>query len=226
MADLLPPYARDWLSIVPGGAAVPLPAPPLPLSQQQQAPFERRACATLARQTNAAVRDFLIGGSQIEARGSNNWLVDGTLTASGKPMLANDPHLATHVPSLWYLAHLSAGDFDLIGATLPGAPAVAIGRNKFIAWGETNVAADVEDLFVEHVNASGTTVEYQGGQEPIKVVPETIVVKGAPSIQLNVRVTRHGPLVSDAINAASAESKIEPKPPEIEPLAFRWTARR
>ena len=121
---------------------------------------------------------------------------------------------------------MSAGDFDIIGATLPGAPAVAIGRNKFIAWGETNVAADVEDLFVEHVNAEGTTVEYQGGQEPIKVVPETIVVKGAPSIQLNVRVTRHGPLISDAINAASAESKSEPKPPDIEPLAFRWTAIR
>ena len=224
MADLLPPYARDWLSIVPGGAA-PAPAHAKePHDSASAGPALSPAFLAGLAAGNATVRDFLLGGSQIEALGSNNWVVDGTLTASGKPMLANDPHLATHVPSLWYLAHVSAGDFDLIGATLPGAPAVAIGRNKFIAWGETNVAADVEDLFVEHVDASGTTVEYQGGQEPIKIVPETIVVKGAPSIQLNVRVTRHGPLISDAINAASAESKIEPKPPEIEPLAFRWTA--
>src|SRR5262249_57184623 len=63
------------------------------------------------------------------ALGSNNWVVDGTLTATGKPLLANDPHLDAQIPSLWYLAHLSAGDFDVIGATPPGAPAVVIGRN-------------------------------------------------------------------------------------------------
>ena len=90
--------------------------------------------------------DFLLGGGRTEALGSNNWVVDGTLTASGKPLLANDPHLGTRLPSTWYLAHMSARDFDVIGATLPGAPAVALGRNRFIAWGATNVAADVEDL--------------------------------------------------------------------------------
>src|SRR4029078_6772995 len=100
------------------------------------------------------------------------------MTASGKPLLANDPHLATHVPSLWYLAHISAGDFEVVGATLPGAPAVAIGRNRFIAWGETNVAADVEDLFLEHIDASGRTAEFQGVHEAMTIVPETIVVKG------------------------------------------------
>ena len=78
-----------------------------------------------------------------KALGSNNWVVDGTLTASGKPLLANDPHLGTRLPSTWYLAHISAGDFDVIGGTLPGTPAVALGRNRFIAWGATNVAADV-----------------------------------------------------------------------------------
>ena len=89
----------------------------------------------------------LLGGT-FEGLGSNNWVVDGTLSATGKPLLANDPHLGTHIPSLWYLAHMTAGDFDVAGATLPGAPAVAIGRNRFIAWGETNVAADVEDLYL------------------------------------------------------------------------------
>ena len=169
------------------------------------------------------VRDLLLGGT-FEALGSNNWVVDGTLTASGKPLLANDPHLGTHIPSLWYLAHMTAGDFDVIGATLPGAPAVAIGRNRFIAWGETNVAADVEDLYLERIDASGKTAEFRGAQEPIRIIPETIAVKGAAPIHLDVRVTRHGPLVSDALNAISAAAKTDPKPPTYEPLAFRWTA--
>jgi penicillin amidase len=166
---------------------------------------------------------LLIGGTT-EALGSNNWVVDGTLTASGKPLLANDPHLGTHIPSLWYLAHMSAGEFDVIGATLPGAPAVAIGRNRFIAWGETNVAADVEDLFLERIDPSGKSAEFRGAQEPIQIVSETIAVKGSAPVHLDVRVTRHGPLVSDAINANNAESKADPKPASIEPLAFRWTA--
>jgi penicillin amidase len=156
--------------------------------------------------------------------GSNNWVVDGTMTASGKPMLANDPHLGTRIPSTWYLAHVTAGDFEIIGATLPGAPAVPLGRNRRIAWGATNVAADVEDLYRERLDSTGRSAEFRGAQEPIAIIPETIVVKGADPIHLDVRVTRHGPLVSDALNANSAESKRTPKPPPMEPLAFRWTA--
>ena len=170
-----------------------------------------------------AVRDYLLG-RRVEALGSNNWVVDGTLTASGKPMLANDPHLATHMPSLWYLAHITAGDFDVIGATLPGTPAVAIGRNRHIAWGETNVAADVEDLFIEKLSADGSAVEFKGAHEPIRHVTETIAVKGAAPVVLDVRITRHGPLVSDAINANTAAATTGPKAPIREPLAFRWTA--
>src|SRR6185295_20410806 len=88
----------------------------------------------------------------------------------------------------------------------------------------TNVAADVEDLFRERLDSSGTHAEYRGIQEPITLIPETIVVKGGAPVQLSVRVTRHGPLVSDAINANNAESKTSPKPRPLEPLAFRWTA--
>jgi penicillin amidase len=119
---------------------------------------------------------------------------------------------------------VSAGDFEVIGATLPGSPAVALGRNRFIAWGATNVAADVEDLYREHLDASGTHAEFRGVQEPITVIPETILVKGGAAVRVDVRVTRHGPLVSDAINANNAASTIGPKPPPLEPLAFRWTA--
>ena len=182
------------------------------------------AFATSLSTGDPAVRDFLRGGARSEGLGSNNWVVDGTLTASGKPLLANDPHLGTRLPSTWYLAHISAGDFDVIGGTFPGTPAVALGRNRFIAWGATNVAADVEDLYRERVDATGTFVEFRGAQEPITVVPETIIVKDSASVHLDVRVTRHGPLVSDAINANNAESKANPKPPPLEPLAFRWTA--
>ena len=158
--------------------------------------------------------DFLLGGATTESLGSNNWVVDGTRTASGKPLLANDPHLGTRVPSTWYLAHMSAPDFDVIGATLPGAPAVALGRNRFIAWGATNVAADVEDLYLEHLNADGTATEFQGAMTPVTTVPETITIRGAAAVQLSVRVTRHGPLVSDAINANNQSAAARPGLPK------------
>src|SRR5204862_2501064 len=107
------------------------------------------AFASGLAQGSPAVADLLSGSARTEAIGSNNWVVDGTLTASGKPLLANDPHLAARIPSVWYLAHMSAGDFDVIGATFPGTPVVALGRNRRIAWGATNLVADVEDLYRE-----------------------------------------------------------------------------
>jgi len=103
-------------------------------------------------------------------------------------------------------------------------PAVAIGRNRFIAWGETNLAADVEDLFRERLDPTGKFAEFRGAQEPLQLITETIHVKGAASVQLQVRLTRHGPLVSDAINANNAEIPREPRAAVLEPLAFRWTA--
>ena len=232
MAQLMPPYAVDGLSILTkrtttedtdtnGGHGVQ--QKDLPVTSVVT-PSWSSAFATSLSTGDPAVRDFLRGGARSEGLGSNNWVVDGTLTASGKPLLANDPHLGTRLPSTWYLAHISAGDFDVIGGTFPGTPAVALGRNRFIAWGATNVAADVEDLYRERVDATGTFVEFRGAQEPITVVPETIIVKDSASVHLDVRVTRHGPLVSDAINANNAESKANPKPPPLEPLAFRWTA--
>src|SRR4051812_44027945 len=146
------------------------------------------------------------------------------MTATGQPMLANDPHLGAHMPSLWYLAHVSAGDFDMIGATLPGTPAVALGRNKYLAWGATNVAADVQDLYREKIDPSGRFAEFRGAQEPIALVGELIKVKGTAPLQIEVRVTRHGPLISDALNAMNAASKTPSATPPLDPLAFRWAA--
>jgi len=231
MAQLMPPYAAGGLSIVPaadgsgesGGSGLSAVAPQ-PKVLGPKADGSGGLVGAFARTFSVghpAVADFLRGGG--EGVGSNNWVVDGTLTASGKPLLANDPHLGTRLPSTWYLAHVKGGDFEMIGATLPGTPAVALGRNRFIAWGATNVAADVEDLFREHVDESGQRVEFRGAWEPITVIPEVIHVKGAADISLNVRVTRHGPLVSDAINANPPARGATPPPP-LEPLAFRWTA--
>jgi len=247
MAQLMPPYAADGLSILgakagraaePGGAggASANPAPTHPISatlpDQPYPPDEPGGqsswTAAFARGLSGGdpfVREILLAGARSESLGSNNWVVDGTLTASGRPLLANDPHLSARLPSTWYLAHLSGGDFEIIGATLPGAPAVALGRNRFIAWGATNVAADVEDLYRERLDSTGTRVEFRGAQEPITVIPETIAVKGSAPLRVDVRITRHGPLVSDAINANNAASREPgPKPPPLEPLAFRWTA--
>src|SRR5207253_10641406 len=161
-----------------------------------------------------------LDGGRSEALGSNNWVVDGTMTASGNRLLANYPHLSTHVPSTWYLAHDSAPDFDVIGATLPGAPAIALGRNRTIAWGATNVAADVQDLYRERLDPTGTSVEFRGASDPITIVAETIVIRGAQPVELAVRITRHGPLVSDAINANDAAAAVKgPRPHPREPLA-------
>jgi penicillin amidase len=228
-AELLPPYPENGLSIVTDhtppvdvGAELARPADGPPRAVGPTPSWSDAFAQGLAGHDD--VRRLLLGGAKVEALGSNSWVVDGTLSATGKPMLANDPHLGTHVPSTWYLAHMSAGDFDVIGATLPGAPALAIGRNRFIAWGETNVAADVEDLFRERLDASGRFAEFRGALEPLRIINETINVKGGQPIQLDVRISRHGPLVSDAINANNAESDAQPARAAIEPLAFRWTA--
>jgi penicillin amidase len=238
MAQLLPPYPAHGLSIVPsqrppadgaGASAPAVPRPALPAAAAARAGPPATAPGVLGHAFTAAlsngdprVRDVLLGGARTEALGSNNWVIDGTLSATGRPLLANDPHLGTNIPSTWYLAHMSAGPFDVIGATLPGAPAVAIGRNRHIAWGETNVAADVEDLYLERLDPTRTSAEFRGGWEPLRTLSETIAVKGSEPVQIQVRLTRHGPLVSDAINAINADS--EDKPAPLPPIAFRWTA--
>ena len=237
MAQLMPAYPIAGLTILPdrpedagesGGAGGDgrsgAKAAARSTQVAHQPPSWSAAFASGLSSGDATVRDFLQGGARSEGLGSNNWVVDGTLSASGKPLLANDPHLSARLPSTWYLAHVTGGDFEMIGATLPGTPAVALGRNRYIAWGATNVAADVEDLYREKLNDAGTHAEFRGVQEPLTIVPETIVVKGAEPVRLDVRVTRHGPLVSDAINANNAASRTEPKPAPLEPLAFRWTA--
>jgi penicillin amidase len=127
--------------------------------------------------------------------GSNNWVISGAHTESGRPLLSNDMHLPHHIPNTWYEAHLTCGDYDVAGVTLPGAPWVIVGHNRRIAWGFTNVGPDVEDVFVENFNAQGEYQTPQGWRSP-EVRHEVIHVKRGRDVEMDVMVTRHGPLIS------------------------------
>src|SRR6266705_4403379 len=145
-----------------------------------------------------SVERFL-GESRNEIRqglGSNNWVVSGAHTATGKPLLANDTHLDLMMPSIWYEVHLTAPDWNVKGLTLPGAPMVIIGHNERIAWGFTNNGADVQDLYIETLNPD-LPDEYRvkGAWTKAQIFDETIRVKGESDEHFKVTVTRHGPVV-------------------------------
>jgi penicillin amidase len=129
--------------------------------------------------------------------GSNNWVVGGAHTRSGKPLLANDPHLGHSVPSVWYMIHLKAPGLDVSGVSLPGLPFVIIGHNEHIAWGMTNTGPDVQDLFVESFNPHDAKQYLHNGRwVNADVRDEAIKVAGRSDYHLAVTVTRHGPIVS------------------------------
>src|SRR5438067_10077381 len=127
---------------------------------------------------------------------SNSWVVSGARSASGRPLLANDPHLGLTAPGVWYFAHLNAPGLDVIGATLPGVPGIIIGRNARLAWATTNTGPDVQDLYLERLDHAARYLAPQGWRE-FETRREIIHVKGAPDVELAVRVARHGPVISD-----------------------------
>ncbi len=134
-----------------------------------------------------------------EGRGSNNWVVAGSHTTTGKPLLANDPHLALSAPAIWYYAHLKTPSTDVMGASLPGLPFVVLGRNAHVAWGFTNTGPDVQDLYLEQIDAANPTrYKTPTGWQAFGTRTETIAVKGKPDVTQVVRSTRHGPVISDA----------------------------
>jgi penicillin G amidase len=153
--------------------------------------------------------------------GSNNWVVHGQRTTTGKPVLANDPHLNFAAPALWYFAHLNAPGLNVIGATLPGLPFVTLGRNDQIAWGFTNTGPDVQDLYLERIDPANPA-QYQTpqGMQPFAVRTERIKVKGQDDVLLTVRETRHGPVISDV--SEGAKKALATANGYV--LAFRWTA--
>ena len=183
------------------------------------APLAIADYAALYRQLDASKLAALALPGLTEDGASNNWVVAGSRTASGKPLLANDPHLGLAAPAIWYFAHLSAPGFEVMGATLPGVPGVVLGHNRHIAWGFTNTGPDVQDLYIERVDGAGQVLAPQGWQQ-LATHSEVIKVKGQPDVTLTVRASRHGPLISDVFKPA-AEAL-----PQDFALAFAWTALR
>ncbi|HSV30129.1 MAG TPA: penicillin acylase family protein, partial [Candidatus Omnitrophota bacterium] len=129
---------------------------------------------------------------------SNVWAVAGSRTATGKPLLANDPHLGFQAPVLWYLAGIEAPGLSVVGATVPGVPFHLIGHNGRIAWGTTTTHADTVDLFVEKAAGADAYMTPEGPR-PFVSRDEVIRVKGGDDQVLKVRSTRHGPVISDLI---------------------------
>ena len=142
--------------------------------------------------------------------GSNNWVVSGAHTVSGRPLLSNDMHLSHHIPNLWYEIHLRCATLDVVGVSLPGTPYVIVGHNRRIAWGFTNLGPTVEDLYVETFNDRGQYRTPQGWRDP-EHRRETIRVKGTSDQTLEVRITRHGPIISQLLSGEKRQ------------IALRWT---
>ena len=168
------------------------------------APHDLRALSTLLGQP----------GCGDCAAGSNNWVVAGSHTASGKPLLANDMHLGLSVPNIWYMADLNshgAPGFHAAGVTLPGFPLIIAGHNEHVAWGFTALLADVQDLYYEKLDDKGNYQGLDGQWHPLGFDRETIRVRGGKDVVVDVQSTEHGPLMNPIV------------PGETRPLALKWT---
>lgn len=207
-AQLYPDYPPDAPVIVPrnnSGSASPL-----------LAAFNRDVRPWLP---SAGLRDV----------GSNNWVVDGTKSATGKPLLSNDPHLGVQNPSIWYQVQLTTtdGKYDVAGYSFAGAPGVVVGHNREIGWGVTNASTDVQDIFIERLDPTRPG-QYQtaDGWKPLTVLTETILVKGSTPVTQTVRLTNHGPILKDAFDTIYADEPISATIGNTmrEPYALQWTA--
>ena len=199
-----PDQLRDLWAPYPGDASPP-PAARWPSFDPADIDFEAIAAA--------------VPKQRVSGLGSNSWVLSGAHTESGKPLLANDPHLRLEMPSLWYLAHISTPEFEAVGATLPGLPFPVLGRTRNFAWGFTNTGPDVQDLFIERIDPDDPARYLTpDGSLPFEVRTETIRVAGAEAVEITVRETRHGPVVSDVIEDSGSFLEAG------HTLAFSWTA--
>ncbi len=206
-------------------------APPAAAAGDDDTDNDARA-DTAPERLAALAQDIAAQAGDPGGRGSNNWVVAGTRTASGKPLLANDPHLGLSAPAIWYFAGLKApagrasdgtpvAAMDVVGATLPGLPFVVLGRTAQAAWGFTNTAPDVQDLYLEQIDPQDASrYRTPDGWAAFGRREEVIRVKGQPDVRLTVRSTRHGPVLSDA-QPATHGAVIDLR---RHVLALRWTA--
>jgi penicillin amidase len=147
------------------------------------------------------------------ARASNSWVIGPARTRSGKPILANDPHLALRAPALWYLAAIESPGFHVVGATIPGIPAIILGHNRSIAWGLTNVGVDDVDYVIERLSDDSSRVETPSGWQPLEVIHDSIRVRGRAAVPFTLRRGPHGALAGRAPGGDPRTA-----------LAMRWNA--
>jgi penicillin amidase len=145
------------------------------------------------------------------APGSNNWVIAGKHTASGKPLLSNDMHLSLTEPNIWFMADLKAPGYHAAGVTAPGMPFVIAGHNEHVAWGFTALYADVQDLYVEKLDGKGNYQAADGSWKPLAVDHELIRVRGGKDVTVDVQLTAHGPLLNPIFTK------------ETRPIALKWT---
>jgi len=237
MSELFPPYPKDHPLIVNkigDGTSASVPTQPSAFNIPDQ------TLAALER--NVSLLDDALGPAG-DGIGSNSWAVSGKLTTTGKPLLANDPHLSIQMPSIWYQMHLVCKPvsdqcpFDVAGFTFAGVPGVIIGHNEHIAWGFTNVGPDVMDLYIEKINPENPNqYEVNGQWVDFETRKEVIKVAGKDPVEITVRISRHGPIISDTYGALKDVG--DPKDKEFVPfkdragielpqqyaIALQWTA--
>ncbi len=177
-----------------------------------------------------AMLDGLLG-PRTEGIGSNSWVIAGSRTTTGTPLLANDPHLGIQMPSIWYeigghcRAITQACPYDFYGVSFAGVPGIIIGHNNRIAWGLTFLAYDVQDLYIEKINpASANQYEVNGEWRDMTLVSETIKVKDGEDMPLTVRYTRHGPLINDVFWDGAGVTVDGTQLGPGYGIALRWTA--
>lgn len=207
-----------------GTPAVPALMPPYPADRPVIVPHPLTQ-ATLQSVPEAAFTAHFLGEG--DGLGSNNWVIAGSRTETGMPLLANDPHLGLQMPSIWYEIGLHCEPkgpecpLNVVGASFAGTPGVVIGHNDHIAWGVTNVNPDVQDLFIEKVNPENPNqYEYQGHWEDMQIVREEIRVAGQKEpVVVFARITRHGPIINDIVGGEEEDWSFG-----WQPLALSWTA--
>jgi penicillin amidase len=240
LAELYPPYPEDYPVIVPtiGENVMQVEGQTSKVtSDLQLSTFDFRPISA-----NIALLDELLGprGPDI---GSNSWVVSGKLTTTGKPLFANDMHLGIRIPSIWYQNALHCQPksdgcpYEMTGFSFPGVPGVVAGHNDRIAWGYTNLGPDVQDLFIEKVNPDNPNqYEVDGQWVDFETRKETIKVGGGEPVEMTVRITRHGPVISE--NYGALKDVVDPEDPEAKPfkdksgvdlpehyvIALSWTA--
>ena len=168
-------------------------------------------------ETDKQFRKFMgMNGTHI---GSNSWVVNNTMSSSGKTIIANDPHLAFSVPGKWYAAVIKSPDWDVAGVTLPGVPGIAIGKNKNISWVLTNIMNDDSDFYFEEFDSSSTKYLLDDKWRDLRIIEDTIFVRGGDPVDFVIKETHRGPVVSEihTFNIVYNENHTT-----YPPISMRW----